>query len=86
MHITVKSAPYRKRIGVSINFLQYEAYLAPDGCPKIVNLGSSKTDLFYERKKYGFKKRQFSEIMDDKSYQGVIHIEQMHSNSTLIAD
>lgn len=28
-----------------------------DGCPKIVNLGSSKTDLFYERKKYGFKRR-----------------------------
>lgn len=28
-----------------------------DGCPKIVNLGSSKTDLFYERKKYGFKQR-----------------------------
>ncbi|KAI5060200.1 hypothetical protein GOP47_0024620 [Adiantum capillus-veneris] len=28
-----------------------------DGCPKIVNLGSSKTDLFYEHKKYGFKKR-----------------------------
>ena len=28
-----------------------------DGCPKIVNLGSTKTDLFYERKKYGFKKR-----------------------------
>jgi PHD finger-like domain-containing protein 5A len=27
-----------------------------DGCPKIVNLGSSKTDMFYERKKYGFKK------------------------------
>lgn len=24
-----------------------------DGCPKIVNLGSSKTDLFYERKKCG---------------------------------
>ncbi|KAI4460775.1 phd finger-like domain-containing protein 5a [Holotrichia oblita] len=23
-----------------------------DGCPKIVNLGSSKTDLFYERKKW----------------------------------
>merc|ERR1712242_669559 len=22
-----------------------------DGCPKIVNLGSAKTDLFYERKK-----------------------------------
>merc|ERR1712154_467209 len=28
-----------------------------DGCPKIVNLGSSKTDLFYEMKKYGFKKK-----------------------------
>ena len=28
-----------------------------DGCPKIVNLGSSKTDLFYERKRRGFKKR-----------------------------
>ncbi|KAI5059024.1 hypothetical protein GOP47_0025343 [Adiantum capillus-veneris] len=28
-----------------------------DGCPKIVNLGTSKTDLFYEHKKYGFKKR-----------------------------
>jgi len=23
-----------------------------DGCPKIVNLGAAKTDLFYERKKY----------------------------------
>ncbi|KAI1239110.1 hypothetical protein IHE44_0012219, partial [Lamprotornis superbus] len=34
-----------------------------DGCPKIVNLGSSKTDLFYERKKYGFKKRN---LEDDK--------------------
>ncbi|MEQ2188549.1 hypothetical protein GOODEAATRI_016231 [Goodea atripinnis] len=31
-----------------------------DGCPKIVNLGSSKTDLFYERKKYGFKKRIYT--------------------------
>ena len=29
-----------------------------DGCPKIVNLGSAKTDLYYERKKYGFKKTQ----------------------------
>ncbi|CAO3640870.1 unnamed protein product [Cunninghamella blakesleeana] len=27
-----------------------------EGCPKIINLGSSKTDLFYERKKFGFKK------------------------------
>lgn len=28
-----------------------------EGCPKIINLGTSKTDLFYERKKFGFKKR-----------------------------
>jgi PHD finger-like domain-containing protein 5A len=28
-----------------------------DGCPKIINLGSARTDLCYERKKYGFKKR-----------------------------
>ncbi|KAM1474761.1 hypothetical protein ACFX2I_030736 [Malus domestica] len=28
-----------------------------DGCPKIVNLGSAKTDLFNEQKKYGFKER-----------------------------
>lgn len=27
-----------------------------DGCPKIINLGSSRADLFYERKKYGFKR------------------------------
>lgn len=25
--------------------------LQRDGCPKIINLGSAKTDLFYERKK-----------------------------------
>lgn len=28
-----------------------------EGCPRIVNLGQSRTDLFYERKKYGFQKR-----------------------------
>jgi PHD finger-like domain-containing protein 5A len=28
-----------------------------DGCPVVVNLGSTQTDVFYERKKYGFKKR-----------------------------
>ena len=33
------------------------SFVQRDGCPKIVNLGSSKTDLFYERKKYGFRKR-----------------------------
>lgn len=27
-----------------------------DGCPRVVNLGSAKTDLFYERKKFGFRK------------------------------
>ena len=32
------------------------ACLQRDGCPKIINLGSAKTDLFYERKKYSFKK------------------------------
>ena len=24
-----------------------------DGCPKIVNLGASRTDLFYERRRLG---------------------------------
>jgi len=28
-----------------------------DGCPKIVNLGAARTNMFYERKKYGFNKR-----------------------------
>jgi hypothetical protein len=26
-----------------------------DGCPKIVNLGASRTDLFYERRRLGLK-------------------------------
>ncbi len=26
-----------------------------DGCPKIINVGASKTDRHYEQKKYGFK-------------------------------
>lgn len=29
-----------------------------DGCPKIVNLGSAKTDLFYERKKCASRRAQ----------------------------
>lgn len=37
--------------------LSFTWLMQRDGCPKIVNLGSAKTDLFYERKKYGFKKR-----------------------------
>ena len=40
---------------ILMDFLSH--VLQRDGCPKIVNLGSAKTDLFYERKKYGFKKR-----------------------------
>lgn len=28
-----------------------------DGCPRVKNIGQSRTDLFYERKKYGFKRR-----------------------------
>ena len=28
-----------------------------DGCPKIVNLGATKTSFYYEQKKFGFKKR-----------------------------
>lgn len=31
--------------------------LQRDGCPKVINLGTARTDLFYERKKYGFVKR-----------------------------
>jgi PHD finger-like domain-containing protein 5A len=27
-----------------------------DGCPKIINLGTARTDMFYERKRYGFQK------------------------------
>ena len=34
-----------------------DVFAQRDGCPKIINIGSSRTDLFYERKKYGFKKR-----------------------------
>ncbi|KAJ1735326.1 Pre-mRNA-splicing factor ini1 [Coemansia biformis] len=26
-----------------------------DGCPKIVNIGTARADLFYEQKKYGFR-------------------------------
>mmetsp|Transcript_17294 Transcript_17294/g.30480 ORF Transcript_17294/g.30480 Transcript_17294/m.30480 type:complete len:111 (-) Transcript_17294:336-668(-) len=28
-----------------------------DGCPKVVNLGTARTDRFYEHKKYGFRRR-----------------------------
>lgn len=26
-----------------------------DGCPKLINMGSARMDLFYERKKYGYQ-------------------------------
>jgi len=50
---------HRLTLCASSCFLTVSAFLVAqrDGCPKIVNLGSAKTDLFYERKKYGFKKR-----------------------------
>lgn len=43
----------------------YFLHFQRDGCPKIVNLGSSKTDLFYERKKYGFKQRWSNSLASD---------------------
>lgn len=43
-----------------------------DGCPKIVNLGSAKTDLFYERKKYGFKKRWWWQMTADHSFSVIV--------------
>ncbi|WBY55534.1 pre-mRNA-splicing factor RDS3 [Plasmodium yoelii yoelii] len=47
-------------IGISDAYYCKECCLCEkdrDGCPKIVNLGSAKTDLFYENKKYEFKKQ-----------------------------
>jgi hypothetical protein len=34
-----------------------------DGCPKIVNLGASRTDLFYERRRLGLCK-SFESFID----------------------
>ncbi|KAJ3382516.1 Proteasome subunit beta type-7-A [Entophlyctis sp. JEL0112] len=40
-----------------------------DGCPKIVNLGSAKTDLFYERKKRKFlEEAEFVVVNINKKY------------------
>ena len=44
-------------VKMNYEYIILDFCLQRDGCPKIVNLGSAKTDLFYERKKYGFKKR-----------------------------
>jgi hypothetical protein len=43
MHITARNVSRWRRTEMDVR--------------KIVNLGSAKTDLWYERKKYGFKKR-----------------------------
>ena len=55
MLIIVKNVLKWKKMYLFLIFCIY--VLQRDGCPKIINLGSAKTDLFYERKKYGFKKR-----------------------------
>jgi PHF5-like protein len=34
-----------------------------DGCPKIVNLGASRTDLFYERRRLGTSDPSMFEII-----------------------
>lgn len=44
--------------GVSEAYYCYKCTLLEkdrDGCPKIINMGTAKTDLYYERKKYRFK-------------------------------
>lgn len=33
-----------------------------DGCPKIVNLGASRTDLFYERRRLGTSQTSMHEV------------------------
>ena len=50
MLIIVRNVLSKKKM---YNILKFQR----DGCPKIINLGCARTDLFYERKKYGFKQR-----------------------------
>ena len=66
MRITARNALFRSGLYLLLTLSEVKSDLTNsiffqekdrDGCPKIVNLGSSKTDLFYEMKKYGFKKR-----------------------------
>ena len=49
-------------VGLNVNLGISDAYYCAectrlekdrDGCPKIVNLGASRTDLFYERRRLG---------------------------------
>ena len=59
------SAACRPRARASPNAACVHPSLAPtqrDGCPKIVNLGSAKTDLFYERKKGAPRTRSAVEL------------------------
>jgi hypothetical protein len=50
-----------------------------DGCPKIVNLGSAKTDLFYERKKVLFFPAGF--FLSEPSPASQPHISKVPENS-----
>jgi len=54
-----RPAPARSCSGALISVFPSPARhaLQRDGCPKVINLGTARTDLFYERKKYGFVKR-----------------------------
>ncbi|CAH0476636.1 unnamed protein product [Peronospora belbahrii] len=48
-----------------------------DGCPKIVNLGSSKMDLFYERKNFGKLFFLQNSLVDEriaKNHEGDKHV------------
>jgi len=56
-----RTSPLNNTLGAGISDAYYckecvQCEKDRDGCPKIVNLGQAKTDLFYERKKYGFKR------------------------------
>jgi hypothetical protein len=63
MLITVENVLCKRKMSVSFEIVYFFTLISHlillkrDGCPKIINLGSARTDLFYERKKYGFKKR-----------------------------
>ena len=42
-----------------------------DGCPKIVNLGASRTDLFYERRRLGMQLEiSLDNYSDSRIYSG----------------
>jgi hypothetical protein len=55
MPTTARNARLKKKMFVFDSIPNASELLQRDGCPKIVNLGSSRTDMFYERKKFGMK-------------------------------